>query len=167
MYLENKYQYFYRENEKSRQKKPTPEPSFLEKGKELVGLYKTDAEDFGWDSRPRLKPNPRREALYAEAANMGLGFYTTEQEADEIAIEIMASLKVNLRAAIDFQLKRLKNPYKNWRYDHEKCTTLQRNKWMENGKRVAIAMEGLDDPHHNPCYRAWNMEQEITAHGFH
>jgi len=110
------------------------------------------------DQRDRLK------ILLEEVRIQKLGFYTIEQEADEVALEIMWKSGVSISHAVDAQMKLLQNTEKEWNYDFQRCNALIKNNWMEEGKETYLGPEALSDPHHSPCYRIWNILHEMKAH---
>jgi hypothetical protein len=102
-----------------------------------------------------------------------LGFCTVEQEADELALELLADLgidpAVSGEALLEFGAV--------WESEDGgppasalsvgECRTLQANGWKDAaGEDVVVPVGDLGDPHHSPCFRAFNIAREIEAHDF-
>ncbi len=110
-----------------------------------------------------------------EAHKRRLGWYTPEQEADDLAVEWMAQIGIKPQAVIDSEFalsKFIDSMYAEAgieRYPTElstaECMQLYKNKWRDaNGKYVFVAVGDYTDNHHSSCYRAWNADREIVAH---
>lgn len=94
--------------------------------------------------------------LLASAAEKGLGWYTQEQEADDIAVDLLARLGVNPEAGILANIKavKLEDPVEG-----EACM-----KAYEKGFPKPISIGDLSEVHHDHCYRAYNMFLEVNIH---
>lgn len=113
-------------------------------------------------------------SIMTEAINKNLGQYTVEQEADELAVEWMSKLGLPLDAAIIAQIK-LGEAYFNdlpnadvygW-VSGTACRKAHENKWVnDKGEPMMVPVAAWNDIHHSPCFRAFNMEREIKAHGY-
>jgi hypothetical protein len=102
-----------------------------------------------------------------------LGFYTQEQEADEIALEILANSGIAPSVAIDKIFDNLKmaeemggeldpNAIK-----YAECMMLREQGWKDaEGKPVSVPVGDPVNAHHNSCFRAFNMAREINAHRY-
>jgi hypothetical protein len=111
----------------------------------------------------------------AEAARRALGYYTTEQEADELSVEWLAMIGMRPEATIDaefalgdFVEKMRKAAWVKQspvEFDMATCKRLYRNSWRdENGKYVIVPIGDYADPHHSSCFRAFNADREIDIH---
>lgn len=129
----------------------------LQSSKSLAETIRVISKYFK-DQRERLK------LLLAEVKNHKLGFYTVEQEADDIALEIMWKSGISISHAVNAQMKLLQNSEKQWNYDFQRCNALMKNNWIEEGNETYLGPEALSDPHHSPCYRIWNILHEMKAH---
>lgn len=105
-----------------------------------------------------------------QAEKQHLGYYTYEQEADEMALEILSYVHVpfksmaeayfELFAAVQRDPVLGETPYNVCRYlfDHE---------WTaKNGTPVTVPIGAWYDVHHSMCYRIYNLDQEFDAHGY-
>lgn len=100
------------------------------------------------------------------AAQMGLGFYTQEEEADSIAVEVLAALGLKPEAAPEmfFQLgsydeKNRGGHDQNTDVSMKECTQMRGTGWTTR------PFPGFSLWHNN-CYRIFNLDQEILAHGW-
>ncbi len=97
-----------------------------------------------------------------------LGYYTFEQEADDFSLEFLNELGVPARAGGDALLEFLrKSPPNRGDLDFAACSALRAQGWLDANKQPAYVPVGnLNDPHHSLCYRVFNMDREIAAHGY-
>lgn len=107
-----------------------------------------------------------------------LGFYSAEQEADELSVEILSLIGVDPRAAIENALNLQKiteemapemSNFDLGLIPYEECKAMAANGWKDAaGNPVFVLFGSYGDPafHHSSCYRAFNMEREIEAHGY-
>lgn len=149
--------YFYVLEENTHTHKPAPDPRSLEQTVAVrAKLNGDDPLDFTEENQ-----------LIAEK---GLGFYTTEQEADEIAIELLAKIGVPGGVLID-KLLVLQKTFDQWPVPGEvkwaECSVLRERGFKdEAGKSVNVPIGDLSDPHHSNCFRAQNAAREIAAHKY-
>ncbi len=119
----------------------------------------------------------KRDAAVAEAkqaaAKVNLGFYTFEQEADEISAEWLALVGLHSRSAIDAQFMFGKDMEKTGgnslasEISMSECSSLLAAGWARNpGSRTFIPLGSLADPHHGTCYRIYNLDRDIRAHTY-
>ena len=109
-----------------------------------------------------------------EAYETRLGHYTFEQEADEISAEWLTQVGVNPAAAVETYLSigrwvASQGADASMPFDVgvEECERLYRSGWRaEDGSYKYIALGDYSDPHHSFCYRAFNLDRDIRAHGF-
>jgi len=117
-----------------------------------------------------------RQPLY-QAAQSRLGYYTFEQEADELGMEWMMDighashhalevefLYANMHDEIDLtigvDLYPLTTPA-------SECRDLYNDDWVDElGNEVFIPIADYQDAHHSSCYRAYNLSREIAIHGY-
>ncbi|RYZ90786.1 MAG: hypothetical protein EOP04_02785 [Proteobacteria bacterium] len=126
----------------------TPQPN--ENGYDF--LRRTDAALTDYESTNSSLLSAAQ-SVFAEA---NAGFYTLEQEADEISAEILKRLGIDPSAGISYNIKVLAtyNPAAA-----EECTA----QWSQ-GFPVAIAVGDISLSHHDSCYRAYNIYREIETH---
>ncbi len=98
-----------------------------------------------------------------------LGYYTYEQEADELALEFLSDLGMPTGIGSEAIMQMLKQTKKVGpsELDYEACSELRKNKWLSADKKSAyVPIGNLADPHHSLCYRAYNLDRERDAHCF-
>ena len=103
-----------------------------------------------------------------------LGQYTTEQEADDASAEWLAALNINPKFAGDTQMNlgkwaASKGRDKSMPHDlgYAECLQTRQNGWKSSdGAYQYIAIGDYDEVHHGFCYRAFNVDREIAAHGY-
>lgn len=103
-------------------------------------------------------------------ADENLGYYTSEQEADDFAVEYVAKIgrdpsRVNERKFMQYRYLWDKEPRdflaKNGGVSFDDC--LQRR---AEGWRRPLPFGTFHDIHHGACFRFFNMDQEVRAHGW-
>ncbi len=97
-----------------------------------------------------------------------LGFYTIEQEADELALEYLKTMGKRPGSLADALLSLLK--------DGEAIPSLYPEDLVPGYKACAafkaagfpefVGVGLYDDPHHSVCYRIYNIYREIKVHGY-
>ena len=107
-------------------------------------------------------------AVLKKAHNSRLGQYTYEQEADDLAVEITASLGFDPKAVVDAMRslgKDSRGSQRDLSLGYEDCETLWKNNWLDaQNNYVFVPVGGFTDPHHSICYRMFNIEREVAAH---
>jgi hypothetical protein len=108
--------------------------------------------------------------ILQEAVDYGLAIYTDEQEADEFAAEWLAEVGVDPREGVGANLVIAKSPYQEevsypGKITAEQCAALAANQWRdEKGNYVIVPVGDWNSAHHSPCFRAFNIDREITVH---
>jgi hypothetical protein len=105
--------------------------------------------------------------LIHKANNQQLGYYTDEQEADEIGLELTARVGIDPQYSIDAFLKFLKisesefglRPTVPGTLNYEKCAAS-----MKQGFPDFVPIADYQDIHHSTCFRAYNLYRETMAH---
>ncbi len=87
-----------------------------------------------------------------------LGWYTSEQEADDVAGEILAALGLDFSQVADFLLRD--------DLTKDNCASRRSSGWMTNGKIEVEPLHWYVDDHHTGCFRAFNFDQEKAAHQY-
>ncbi len=112
-----------------------------------------------------------------DIVSANLGYYTIEQEADELALEWLMGMKISP----DAMIKTLIASQKAWDNDpmssaianilppeletpFSTCMELYKNDWMSGGEVVQIPLGSVFDEHHSGCYRIYNIDREIKTH---
>ncbi|MCX6109814.1 MAG: hypothetical protein NTZ90_09470 [Proteobacteria bacterium] len=102
-----------------------------------------------------------RDALDSEPAT---GYYTHEQEADEMAVEILAKMGFDPDLMAQAVLKlseQLDSP------DYVRtCKEQRKNKWIDpkTAKPYEVDMGPKTNLHHRNCFRIRNLDRDIEAH---
>lgn len=110
------------------------------------------------------------DTLYEKASNEGIGQYTTEQEADELGLEILLKLGISSQAALN-QTLRLNDLSFSRRptgsFSPAQCRALADNNWKTpEGKNVVVPIGDYQEAHHNACFRAFELSREMRRHKF-
>ena len=108
------------------------------------------------------------EALLKKAFIAKLGFYTTEQEADNLAIDWMIMMGHNPAGSINHwfrQLKRLRSGALDlpMNYGYDSCLQQYQmgENWGSPNAFGAIPVGGYTEIHHSICYRIYNITRRI------
>jgi hypothetical protein len=101
------------------------------------------------------------EALQAE-----LGYYTTEEEADNLALTWLGLVGLPVTAAFDhwwtfaayFDPNSLDSELN---FGFSRCRQLYDAvpRWTEHNRELRVPIGSFTDPHHSSCYRIWNLDQ--------
>jgi hypothetical protein len=150
--------YFY-SLEKAHAHTPTPDPRTIEQ----TARVREKIRNGEWDYT-------EENALMRER---GLGFYTTEQEADEIALEMLANIGVPPNVGVDMILELLKMTTESGRIEGTdeipwaECVMLRDQGFRDaDGKLVSVPVGDPIYAHHNGCFRVFNMLRELQAHRY-
>lgn len=105
-----------------------------------------------------------------EAKREGLGQYTTEQEADDLAAEWLADVGVKSDHVVE-AMRRLaigsETRMKGFVIGQKECEELWNSDWRtEDGDYRYIPIGNYTENHHSLCYRMFNLEREINAHEY-
>jgi hypothetical protein len=128
----------------------------------------------------RSSPASTRARLVARLKSNKIGLYTTEQEADEFALQLGAKMGLSgdavlagwldMMRAIDRLYARSYTPEElaQWRQtsgelDAPTCEALLKSDFTKDGQPVTVSMGQLDEPHHASCYRLFNLWREARA----
>ncbi len=113
-------------------------------------------------------------AFLKKITDRRLGLYTTEQEADDMEVELSSRVGFTgeeiLSAELAFQTVSERKDRESYRPGNvfakplmDECARMLRNNW-EGSPFVGIG--ALDDEHHSGCFRVYNVDQEIRAHRY-
>ena len=148
--------------------------------------YDTEIEEAPTMEAVLAKVGVQAEALDREEATMlgklregGMGLYTTEQEADDIALEIATKLGLTPGEVLGSWLRFMEaSEAMGTKFDDTtgnlppaKCKALLEAQFREAGADgasvpVMMTLGNLVDPHHGSCYRVFNTWREANAHRF-
>ncbi len=127
------------------------------------------------DSRMRGYSADER-AFYDFMTRERIGYYTAEQEADEMGAELMAAIGLDPRshALLDLRGGERREAEAPTAFERingltmARCRELFDNDWVEpeTGEYVFVPIGSLSDIHHGACHRAFNTTREILAHGY-
>jgi hypothetical protein len=97
-----------------------------------------------------------------------LGFYTVEQEADEIALELLWKIGISPTVGVDMML--------HWTavdwVDPEdvpvdQCAAMRAKDFRDDkGALISVPVGNISDPHHNFCFRVFNLTRELDEHHY-
>lgn len=93
-------------------------------------------------------------AVREKISNHKLGWYTLEQEADDMSLEILFLAGFPVTDAIDTELLFAKLA------GDEGCIAWKKKM---SGRNIPL-LENYADPHHSPCFRLENIKNEMTRH---
>ena len=136
--------------------------------KDVAGLLKSVSTHLWDEEEAAIK-------TIQKAYDEHLGYYTDEQEADELGTEWLNDLGLNPKSAVETYLS-----FGKWMASQgskpsaslletpaEECQNLYDNGWLDSaGKFKFVAIGNFTDPHHHTCYRAFNVDREIRAHKY-
>ncbi len=101
------------------------------------------------------------QSIYDQAKEKGLGYYSFEEEADDLAGEWMNLVGLDSRAIGTSFINGLQGQEKDI------CEKQRANGWKdENGNAIIKPWGPLNDAHPDTCYRARNADMEILAHAY-
>ena len=109
--------------------------------------------------------NRKGDTAVDEANRERLGYYTTEQEADEFALEMMIRVGLDPESYINAMLELAK-----MRDDSSALAVYGEYSWaecaraMESADSSSVPIGDYRDIHHSPCFRAYNLKKELLAH---
>ena len=118
-------------------------------------------------TKAAIKNSQKLQETITNIRKMNIGWYTIEEEADSIETEILARLGINPLASVAGSIKlfhyldsnkminRVLNPSLQECYDD-----------MNNDWPLPPFLGSLSSIHHGSCYRIYNKDEEINAHGY-
>lgn len=114
-----------------------------------------------------------KNALLQAALDERVGYYTTEQEADSIALQWMADLGVSPDHAVEhwFRFSKFyvgREQESPFNFEYKRCRALYdaSPRWSENGQSVPVPIGSFGDTHHSRCYRIFAIDRELSAHDY-
>lgn len=105
-------------------------------------------------------------------ADNHVGLYTIEQEADEIALEIMTKLGVSPAETLQAWIRFIgATDAKRGTNEAAECQAMLDSGFQTRGaggkpSPMLVSMGDLEDPHHGVCYRLYNLWRETRAHAY-
>ena len=107
-----------------------------------------------------------------ELALKGIGWYTTEQEADEIGAELVASVGIQPSAMPSSLFDLFKYVHESRSkmmkgVDYNTCKKLAVNNFgIGTGSVRSVAIGDWVDTHHDMCYRIYNISRDSLSHKY-
>lgn len=107
-----------------------------------------------------------------EAHKEGVAWYTTEQEADEVSLEILSEFSLPKETLFHYTADLLKgksvDPVWGKLVKSEKdCLELYTNGFKdENGEDIRVPVGSFSEDHHSSCYRLYNAYREAQIHTY-
>lgn len=154
------------------------EPSFI-LGVEIntvpgdVGGARNFTEQLRYASQVVTKIEKEVLDLQALVEKEQLGWYTEEQEADDILLEIIQFAGIPYENAISYRVKALTQWSKESKipvvgqWEAAPCMEAYERGWKDDkGESVIVPVGMWEDAHHSACYRLFNITQEITRHKY-
>lgn len=110
-------------------------------------------------------------ARFAERLRLGrIGLYTTEQEADELALEWVNLLGFRTQDALEGWIDYLRYFQRGYAPRGEpsavECKELLDSDFKQGRAFVTVWLGDLNSAHHGGCYRVYNMWREQRAHRY-
>ena len=115
---------------------------------------------------------PAKKELHAK----NLGVYTTEQEADDFAVDMISKLGIDVKSSVNANMDLVKMaaktpmepPYDKVfpKEDPVECAKKLNDEWHKNGVYQFENLGALIDTHHSSCYRVFNASREVLAHNY-
>ena len=105
--------------------------------------------------------------IYKQADDKHIGYYTEEQEADELALEILARLGLDVNAGVRAFLWALRESEATVGTDGSVPGVLNAaecQKALSDGFKTFVPIGDYGDNHHSICFRVYNLYREIEAH---
>jgi hypothetical protein len=147
-------------------------PSYLSKFEENVLGARTLDDELRQVSLRIEQMDAEFSKVIQEANEQRLGYYTTEQEADELAVDWIAAIGIDPVEAVrqmmtlgEFASSRRATMRDEMPYAECKAHYLRGWK-TASGSNSWIPVGRWSDKHHSLCYRAWNLQREIAGHRF-
>ncbi len=163
-----KFNFFYKMEKDNPPQKPSPSSELAELGSKAIQ-----------SSRGARKPgqgfvvtDPAARAILTRAVKEKLGYYTYEQEADELALEWLALIGITPHVLIEKLFTLLEYNSENitdsdFEYGYARCRALFEKEWKNSdGSDAFVPIGDFSNPHHSLCYRAFNASRELATHRY-
>jgi hypothetical protein len=155
------FNYFYSLDEVPAGRRPTPDPRFADATRTARGKLRQDR----W-----LTDFPEENALIVKER---LGFYTTEQEADELSLELLARVGLSPDLGPESQLglmralERAGHKQEPGTVGYADCAARRAADFRDDtGVETPVPVGDVARPHHSGCFRVFNMVREIRGHAY-
>jgi hypothetical protein len=112
----------------------------------------------------------KHNVLLQKAIDHRLGIYTTEQEADHLAVDWMLMQGLSGEKVMTYWLNYIRSKSgsmqdSKYSLNARRCLKLYYSspRWSEDGRFVPIPLGSFSQTHLSPCFRLWNLEQRIRT----
>lgn len=162
-----RFNFFYRLGEENTGRMPVPDPALEDLGAQALRAsrqHRRQGEAF----RPQ---DPAAQEILRRALSERLGYWTYEQEADDLAAEWLAYLGFPPEVLMEkiFMLLKHKTaalPPSEFEFNYDQCKALADAGWKNpDGSPATVPIGDFANPHHSLCYRAVTIVRESAAHG--
>ncbi len=115
-----------------------------------------------------VRSDERKRTLYARLMELRGGWYTVEQEADDMGLELLVMMGGSVEDMIAFKLAfgGAKKGSDDYDVSPDSCRKWRGDGWMTNGRPVLLPLGAMSDNHHSACYRVFNLDREQRIHGY-
>ncbi len=143
---------------------------FVAKSAKVVSKSLTE-KVFGDMEAANVSVDQEIRQVLSEAYKNGLGQYTTEQEADDFSVELLQGNRVGGAAAVNAYLNLMSETPRFGGLDlsRERCQEIFANNWVDPKGEFQVNLMPIgnySENHHGACYRVYNADREIRAHGY-
>jgi hypothetical protein len=112
-----------------------------------------------------------RSEIYQSALDKRLGYYTTEQEADLLALQWTAFLGLKAEVGRNFWLQFMRVSEEQdsaFNFAYERCLEVYQStpRWTRAGVPVLVPVGSFADPHHSKCHRLYQVDRRLQAVSF-
>jgi hypothetical protein len=129
---------------------------------------KTRLELLRLVSSLETRSDERKSELYARLMELRGGWYTVEQEADDMGLELLTMMGGSVEDMIAFKVAFSAANQHQDAYDipADACLKLRKDGWMKGGRPASVPLGAMSDNHHGSCYRIFNLDREQRIHGY-
>lgn len=153
--------YFYGLGDANVPTKPAPDPRYLEQTLKVRQKLREGGWFIDFTEENKLMVDQR------------LGFYTSEQEADDLALELLTktglppTLAADSMAALHKAIDDMGGAGDTGEIKWEQCAVLRDRGFKDDtGAWVPVPVGNLTSAHHSFCFRIFNMVRELAAHRY-
>ncbi len=115
---------------------------------------------------------PNLSAELNRLGNQGFGFYTQEEEADDLSAEYLSLINLDPKKLADAMISFGADDQASgkaqdlFKIPMSKCLELRNQHWMQNAQPIRVIFGASYEVHHSNCYRIFNIDQEINRHNW-
>ena len=111
----------------------------------------------------------RQRKKLQEALEQRAGFYTTEEEADNLALDWLSLARAPVEDALTHWLlfaraNQGSEQESAYNLSYERCLQLYeaRPRWNEDGREAPVPVGSYVEDHHSTCFRLYNIERLLA-----